>query len=133
MRAQLAHLRGVRKAGGGRAGGDAQRRKKLLFLKKKKQKDFRLLGFVFVFAARRAVLVGYASLHPPYEFRDVAGCVSTFTKVFGFFFAKKKALLAYSKTGPNTASTPNSPGRAPLGNSRVTWPFLRPGRASALP
>ena len=36
-------------------------------------------------------------------------------------------------TGPSAASIPNSPGSEPRGNSRVTCPIFRPGRASALP
>ena len=40
---------------------------------------------------------------------------------------------AGAAAGPSAAAIPNSPGRLPRGNSRVAWPILRPGRASALP
>ena len=43
------------------------------------------------------------------------------------------ASVARGATGPSAASIPNSPGSEPRGNSRVTCPIFRPGRASALP
>ena len=53
--------------------------------------------------------------------------------------AAKNKIGHYCHISPGVASmpsacfTPNSPGNPPFGNSRVTWPIFRPGRASALP
>ena len=46
---------------------------------------------------------------------------------------ESEASASAGASGPSAAATPNGPGSPPRGNSRVTCPILRPGRASVLP